>query len=152
MSGQVKFSSMLVATSVAATDRIPLLSPSSTNQNKTVPIHTLFDGISVDIRTNAKMIHNQPPDIVSVSTTHTAASRYCIIDVNGPTASVNLIDGEEGQELIFFSRNLISDCYVYPVSRNGFNSIRFSAVGSTCHLIFLDGKWNVLASFNVTIS
>ena len=39
-----------------------------------------------------------------------------------------------------------------PTNKEGFTTITFNDVGDTVTLIFLDGKWNILNSYGVTIA
>lgn len=153
MSGQIKFSSMPVATTVAVTDRVPLLVPTSGNQNQTVSLGTLFGNLSIPVVTSDNITIAQQPDVVNSATVFTADSRYALLENNTASAiTVPLVDGEVGQELILVSKTLVSDVTVVPVNKLGFNQIRFANVGSTAKLQFIDGKWVIVSVYNVTVS
>lgn len=153
MSGQVKFSSMPVALSVNATDRVPLLVPTSSNQNQTITIENLFDNVSVPVRFTGPFIHQQAPDIVNSTSVISPTSKYVSLENSSAAAiNVNLTSGVEGQEVTFIAKTLTSDVYVFPVQKIGFTSIRFASVGATATLIFIGSNWVVKSYYNAIIS
>lgn len=153
MSGQVKFSSMPVALSVNATDRIPLFVPTSSYQNQTVSLETLFDGLSFPVRFTGPVIHDQQPDIINSSSVVTILSKYALLENSSAAAiTANLMAGVEGQEVTLIAKTLVSDVHIVPVQKLGFTSLRFATVGGTATLLFIDGNWVVKSSYNVVIS
>lgn len=153
MSGQVKFSSMPVALSVSATDRVPLLVPTSTQQNQTITIQDLFGDLGVPVRFTGPVIHDQLPDIINSNSAVTLTSKYAILENSSAGAiTANILAGTNGQEVTFVAKTLVSDVYIVPVQKLGFNSIRFSSVGSSATLLFIDGTWVVKSSYNAIIT
>lgn len=153
MSGQVKFSSMPVALSVLGTDRVPLLVPTSGNQNQTISFEAMFDNFSVPARFTGPLIHQQTPDIINAGGVYSGTSKYALLENNTASEFItNLVNGVSGQELVLIAKTLVSDVRVTPVSPLGFTSIRFSQVGSTATLRFIDSKWVIASIHNATVS
>lgn len=154
MPGQIYFSQMPTATVGNPTDRFPILVPDSpTEKNKTITVHSLFGNLSVPVKSSKPITCSEEPVSLTTSSGITIQNRYAFLDITTPSAAtINLLDGQPGQEVLIVARTLTSDCFIVPVNKIGFNSIRFTSVGASCSLIFIGGKWVITSQYGTTIS
>ena len=66
--------------------------------------------------------------------------------------ALTLADGAQGQIKTIRMKTDGGDGTLTPTNAEGFTTITFTAVGQTVTLQFLDGKWNVIGHFGVTIA
>lgn len=154
MPGQVYLSQMPTATVGNPIDRIPLLVPDSpTEKNKTISVYNLFGNLSVPVNSSKPITCSETPVSFTSGGAVTVEGRYAFLDISVPSqVTLNLLDGQPGQEVLIVARTLTSDCIVVPVNKIGFNSIRFATVGASCSLIFIGGKWVVTSQYGTTIA
>lgn len=70
----------------------------------------------------------------------------------GAATNLSLADGEQGQIMHVVMIDEDGDAVLIPLSKNGYGSITFTAVGQSATLLYANSKWNILAVYGATVA
>lgn len=94
-----------------------------------------------------------PTTVTTGSLTVSKAINYLNTSAAGGAATnLSLADGEQGQIMHVVMIDEDGDAVLIPLSKNGYGSITFTAVGQSATLLYANSKWNILAVYGATVA
>lgn len=143
-----KISELVAATTIAATDILPIV---QTNSTKKVSISTLFNNIPTNIKYSGIKVETGTPDIPTTNIAIDTAISY-LVNTTASAINLSLANGIQGQEKTLIATNITANVLVTPTNFANGTSIIFTNTGQTAKLLFVNSKWYILSIYGATVN